>query len=73
MSNINLYLKKHKILFVASITILIFALIFGMPSLAKLKNRTTLYTTDSWDGTIASSYQKGDGTKDNPYIVKDGE
>ena len=72
MSNINLYLKKHKILFVASITILIFALIFGMPSLAKLKNRTTLYTTDSWDGTIASSYQKGDGTKENPYIISNG-
>lgn len=65
-------IKKHKIIIVIIALIVFLALIVSIPSLAKLKNRNTLYSVSSWDGTIATSYKKGDGTSDNPYIISNG-
>jgi len=28
---------------------------------------------ETWDGTVASSYAGGDGTKDNPYLISNGQ
>ena len=72
MYNIKKYLKKYKMLILILIFIIFTVLVISMPSLGKFKNRNTIYTTTSWDGTIATNYQKGDGTKDNPYIISNG-
>lgn len=69
MEKLKELIKKHKIIFIISFLIVFLSIIVSIPSLAKLKNRTTIYTVSSWDGTIATSYKKGDGTKENPYII----
>lgn len=72
MSSVKNALKKHKIIFITIILIIFAALIVSVPSLAKLKNRNTIYNVSSWDGSIAESYKSGDGTKENPYIISNG-
>ena len=47
-------------------------LVISLPSLAKFKNRVTLYNEPVWDGMVATSYADGDGTSDNPYIISNG-
>lgn len=38
-----------------------------------IKNTFTLKTSSSvWDGTVASSFAGGNGTIDNPYVIKEG-
>lgn len=68
MKKVNI-IKKHKTVLFITISILLFALIVGIPSLAKIKNRNTIYNASSWDGTVALSYKSGDGTESNPYII----
>lgn len=29
--------------------------------------------TDTWDGTLATAFESGDGSKDNPYVIKTAE
>lgn len=64
--------KKHKIIAFVIAFIVLFGLVISMPSLAKLKNRNTIYSVSSWDGSVATSYKKGNGTKENPYIISNG-
>ena len=72
MKEIKQLLKNNKILTFTIISILFFALIIGVPTLAKLKNRATLYDATDWDGTVASDFKRGDGTKENPFIISNG-
>ena len=72
MKKINQLVKKHKLILIIVILIVFASLIVGIPSLAKLKNRNTIYTVSSWDGSVATSYRKGNGTKENPYIISNG-
>ena len=62
-------IKNHKIIFLVLALIIVLSIIISMPSLAKLKNRNTIYTVTEWDGSIATSYKKGNGTEENPYII----
>ena len=43
-----------------------------VPTLANFIKEDTSITTAVWDGSIASSYKSGDGTKENPYIISNG-
>ena len=72
MSSVKNVFKKYKIIFIVTALIIFAALVVSIPSLAKFKNRNTIYTVSNWDGSIAESYKNGDGTKDNPYIISDG-
>lgn len=72
MCSVKNVLKKHKIVFIIIALIVFAAFIVSIPSLAKLKNRNTIYNVSSWDGSIAESYKKGDGTEENPFIISDG-
>lgn len=65
-------IKKHITVLFIIFSLLLLCLIVGIPSLAKIKNRNTIYNASSWDGTVALSYKSGDGTKDNPYIISNG-
>lgn len=77
MSRIKDFIKKLTKIqkFCCLILILIFFLMVFVvsPSLAKYKNRTTIYTATTWDGTIATKYKTGDGTANNPYIISNGQ
>lgn len=64
--------RKNKLLVLGFIFILFIGLFVGIPSLAKLKNRNTIYSVDEWDGSVASSYKKGDGSEADPYIISNG-
>jgi len=72
MTNIKNMLKKHKIIFIIISLVVFVGLIVSFPSLAKFKNRNTIYTVSKWDGSIAESYKNGDGTIENPYIISNG-
>ena len=72
MSNIKKIVEKHKIVVVIVSLIIFVGLAVSIPSLAKLKNRNTIYTVSSWDGSVATSFRKGDGTEENPYIISNG-
>ena len=72
METLKKIIKKYKIIFIVVALILAFSVIVSIPSLAKLKNRNTIYSVSSWDGSVATSYKKGDGTKENPYIISNG-
>lgn len=65
-------MKNKKSVIVISILVILLVLVFGIPTLAKLTNRNTIYNASSWDGTIANSYKSGDGTKEKPYIISNG-
>ena len=65
-------IKKHRMILFITVSMLLFFLVVGIPSLAKIKNRNTIYSTSSWDGTVALSYKSGDGTEENPYIISNG-
>ena len=64
--------KKYKVIGALVAFILLLALIISVPSLAKLKNRNTIHSVASWDGTVATSYKSGNGTIDSPYIISNG-
>lgn len=62
--------NKFKILLV--LIIIVIAASFGIPSLARVKNRTQYIDVVVWDGSIAESYRSGTGTSDDPYIISNG-
>ena len=64
--------KKQKLIVIIFSLIVFLCLIISIPSLAKLKNRNTIIGAPTWDGTVANSYKKGDGTIDDPYIISNG-
>jgi hypothetical protein len=58
--------NKKLILLVGMLCIFVFLLLF-------FKETFSEKTTSSiWDGSVASSFSKGNGTSDNPYIIKNG-
>lgn len=63
--------QKISIVFVFIALVIIVSI--AVPSLAKYKDRTLLDMTSVWKGGVASSYRSGDGSKDNPYIISNGD
>ena len=51
---------------------LILLVSIGVPTLSRYKNRNTIINAPVWDGSVASSYRKGNGTENNPYIISNG-
>lgn len=72
MVKLKKVINKHKMISIIVVLIVLFGLVVSIPSLAKLKNRNTLYSVSSWDGSVATSYKRGNGTEDNPYIISNG-
>ena len=42
---------------------------FSIPTIARRNNRAIINSTPTWDGSIASKYNSGDGTEENPYQI----
>ena len=72
---INLINKTSKHVKVHYLIVIIFIalfLTFGIPTLARFKNRSIMEDTNIWDGSIATSYSSGSGTSNDPYIISNG-
>ena len=65
--------NKNKILIISVISVLIVVATVVFPTFARLHNRTSLMGVTEWDGiTIATSYRKGNGSLQNPYVISNG-
>lgn len=62
--------KKLQYLIIMVVIVLIASI--AIPSLARYKNRTFNDSIVVWDGSIATSYRKGSGNIDDPYIISNG-
>ena len=69
--NINNNLNNNKILILGAIVLILIIGYITIPTLARLKNRTSLHSVNVWDGTTADSF-KGTGTLEDPYIISNG-
>ncbi len=67
----NLNITK-KITVICSLLIIAIIMIIAFPTLARIQNRSTLLESAIWDGTIANSYRSGTGSKEDPYIIANG-
>ena len=72
MNKVKNFIKKYKMYVLIVVFVVFVALIVNLPSLAKYKNSNAIYTLTSWDGTVATNYQKGDRTENNPIIISNG-
>ena len=69
---VNKLSNIQKLEIIAVIIISIVFINFVLPTFARFKNRNSIVNVTSWDGTVSSSYRKGDGTKSNPYVISNG-
>lgn len=64
-------ISKYELTFILILVIL--ATTISISTLARYKHRINieniLSSVDNWDGSVASSYHKGVGSKDNPFII----
>ena len=69
---VNKLSNIQKLEIIAVIIISIVFINFVLPTFARFKNRNSIVNVTSWDGTVSTSYRKGDGTKSNPYVISNG-
>lgn len=60
------FINKYKFLIAGFILVFCVVILILVPTFSE-KTTSTI-----WDGTIASTFTKGDGTKNNPYIISNG-
>lgn len=65
-------LKENKILVLSMIFSVLLLATVAIPTLSEYKISTPTYTINAWDGTTATSYKNGDGSKENPYVISNG-
>ena len=64
---------NNKLIFYIFYTLIILIACFSIISLLTAKNSFSNDPEEKWDGvTVASSFSAGNGTFDNPYIIKSG-
>ena len=66
------YILDNKFIVLGIFFIVLLIVSAAIPTLSKYRNINTTYTITTWDGTVASSYSNGEGTKENPYIISNG-
>lgn len=64
--------KKSKLIIIFVFIFLAIFVSVGLPTIARIKNRVTLTDVIPWDGEVATSYNSGEGTKSDPYIITNG-
>ena len=65
------FIKILKNKYIVFFLVLFLLLFLGVPTFSKLKNRVIINDVKEWDGSIASSYKKGNGTQNDPYEIED--
>jgi hypothetical protein len=64
---------NNKLIFYIFCTLIVLVACFGLVSLLTAKNSFSNDPEEKWDGvTVSSSFSAGNGTIDNPYIIKSG-
>lgn len=62
-----------KIKFIFVLFVIVATVTFSIPSLARYKNYVNLEAmfseAETWDGTIATDFNSGSGTEDDPFII----
>ena len=70
---LNKIKNVSRVKFIIVLVVLLLAVTISFPTLARYKNRIdiehVLTTLGAWDGTVATSYKKGTGTKEDPYLI----
>ena len=61
--------KKTRVYCLIILLIIIFALVVAIPSLGRFQSKITTDNVSVWDGTVASNYRDGSGTKEDPYVI----
>jgi hypothetical protein len=69
INNLSKFQKLTCLIIILSFVLL---LLFGIPTLARFKNRSFDSTSNVWNGSIANSYKSGTGTEADPYIISNG-
>jgi len=64
--------NEKKVFVLSFVFFLVLVVIVAIPTLSRYKNRTSIYNVSVWDGSVATSYRSGDGSKDNPYVISNG-
>ena len=64
--------KNKKIIYSLLIVLVILLLSYTIPSLARFKNRGAS-ASNVWSGSVATKYRSGNGTRNNPYIISNGD
>lgn len=64
--------RKQKTYYLIALIVFSLILTIFLPSFARIKNRNTIQTVTSWDGSIATKYSKGSGIETDPYIISNG-
>lgn len=64
----NFSMPKKIILFCCFIFIALFVT-YKLPSLARYNNRVEINEISTWDGFVATSYNSGSGSENDPYII----
>ncbi len=72
MNKINIIQISKKIKYLLVLIGIVFIVSIALPTYSRYKNRTSYYQVEEWDGSIASKYRAGDGSKNNPYIISNG-
>lgn len=73
MKKIRKILKKiPKFYYLVALIIITIFISISIPSLARFKNRNTIIGITEWDGSVATSYRKGEGTETDPYVISNG-
>ncbi len=77
MSKVNFNIKKlndiSRVKLILVLLVVIMALTFSIPSLARYKNYINLEAmfneVETWDGSVATGFNDGTGTEEDPYII----
>ena len=64
--------KKSKLIIIFVFIFLAIFVSVGLPTIARIRNRVTLVDVIPWNGEVATSYNSGEGTKSDPYIITNG-
>ena len=73
IKSIFINISKTKKIFLSVLIISIGLIISSLiPTLAEFIYGDGTIKTSVWDGTVASSFRTGDGTKENPYVISNG-
>ena len=69
--------KVSKIKYISVLLVMVLAITISLPTLARYKNRidieNVLNSVNTWDGTIASSYHRGSGSENDPYVISNAK
>lgn len=72
MNKLKKYIKENKIVVLSVLFTIILVVSIAIPTLSEYKTASPTHTITAWDGTTASSYENGDGSKENPYVISNG-